>query len=511
MMAFLQLLEPGQTPDLHDPSKGVVVGIDLGTTHSVVAVVKDGKPQVLSFEDQGPLVPSILYAAQENLKVGEATGEKLSSTKRLMGRGPQDPICSQFPQLISGEGIRLQLGKHTLTPVEVASHILSHLREQVEKTLTLPLEAAVITVPAYFDEAARVATKQAAALAGIKVLRLMNEPTAAALAYGLQTGVEGIYAIYDFGGGTFDLSLLKLEEGIFQVLGTGGDLNLGGDDIDHALVEQLNLPSLKKARSLKEYLSDHDNDEGVTRADLESCAMPFVKRTVAITKEVLQTANLSPQDIQGIVLVGGMTRMPLVRREVEAFFGKKPLWDMDPDQAVALGAALSAHGLRHGSETLLLDVTPLSLGLETMGGLVEKLIPRNAPLPALASQEFTTHQDGQGGMVIHVVQGEREFVSDCRSLARFELRGLPPMPAGAARIRIDFAVDAEGLLTVSAIEKTTGLSQHVEVHPSYGLDEKTLADAILESQRYGREDIKRRLKVEEELKKQTFSIESTDD
>ena len=239
--------------------------------------------------------------------------------------------------------------------------------------------------------------------------------------------------------------------------------------------------------------------------------MPFVKRTVAITKEVLQTANLSPQDIQGIVLVGGMTRMPLVRREVEAFFGKKPLWDMDPDQAVALGAALSAHGLRHGSETLLLDVTPLSLGLETMGGLVEKLIPRNAPLPALASQEFTTHQDGQGGMVIHVVQGEREFVSDCRSLARFELRGLPPMPAGAARIRIDFAVDAEGLLTVSAIEKTTGLSQHVEVHPSYGLDEKTLADAILESQRYGREDIKRRLKVEEELKKQTFSIESTDD
>jgi molecular chaperone HscA len=506
MMAFLQLLEPGQTPDPHGPSEGVVIGIDLGTTHSVVAVVKDGKPQVLSFEDKGPLVPSILYATQESLKIGETTGEKLSSTKRLMGRGPQDPICSQFPQLISGEGIRLQLGDHALTPVEVAAHILSYLREQVEQTLSLPLEAAVITVPAYFDEAARVATKQAAALAGIKILRLINEPTAAALAYGLQTGAEGIYAIYDFGGGTFDLSLLKLEQGIFQVLGTGGDLNLGGDDVDHALAEQLNLPSLKKARILKEYLTDQDSYEGITRADLESCAMPFVKRTVAITKEVLRTAILSPQDIQGVVLVGGMTRMPLVRREVEAFFGKKPLWDMDPDQAVALGAALSAHGLRHGSETLLLDVTPLSLGLETMGGLVEKLIPRNAPLPALASQEFTTHQDGQGGIIIHVVQGEREFVSDCRSLARFELKGLPSLPAGAARIRIDFAVDGEGLLTVSALEKTTGLSQHVEVRPSYGLDEKTLVDMILESQKCGREDIKRRLKVEEDLKKQTLSI-----
>lgn len=500
---LLQLVEPGQTLDPHTPS-GAVVGIDLGTTYSVAAVVKNGKPHVLSFENEGSLIPSILSIYEDGFKVGESSAEMLSSTKRLMGKDSTDPICSQFPQLLAGEGLRLSLGTHFLTPIEVASHILSHLRKQIEKVLEMPLEAAVITVPAYFDEAARVATKQAAALAGIKVLRLINEPTAAALAYGLETGVEGIYAVYDWGGGTFDLSLLKLERGVFQVLATGGDLNLGGDDIDHALFNAFQLPDLRTARNLKEALSVESSFEGMTREDFEAIATPFVSRTLSITREVLAEAKLTVKNLNGVVLVGGMTRTPLVYQEVGTFFKKKPLCDIDADHAVALGAALSAHALRYGSDTLLLDVTPLSLGLETMGGLVEKIIPRNTPLPALASEEFTTHQDGQSGMIIHIVQGEREFVEDCRSLARFELKGLPSLPAGVARVRVDFAVDGEGLLTVSALEKTTGLSQHIEVRPSYGLDDTKLSQMILESQKHGREDIKQRLETEERLKENSF-------
>lgn len=482
----LQLVEPGQTPDPHSVPKGITVGIDLGTTHSVVAYVQKGKPQVIPFEGGGALLHSTLTLTEEGFKVGDISKDTLSSTKRLMGRE---------------KDLRLSLGSHQLSAVEVASHILMHVKNQVEKTLGCPLEAAVITVPAYFDEAARVATKQAAALAGIKVLRLINEPTAAALAYGLETGAEGIYAIYDFGGGTFDISLLKLKGKVFQVLGTGGDLNLGGDDIDHALLSHHQLSDLRKARFLKERLSQEKVCEGVARETLEALAAPFVENTLKITQEVLRDSKISLDEIQGVVLVGGMTRMPLVTQEVTNFFGKNLLCEIDPDQTVALGAALAAHGLKHGSDTLLLDLTPLSLGLETMGGLVEKIIPRNTPLPALASQDFTTHEDGQGGMIIHVLQGEREFVSDCLSLAKFELKGLPPLSAGAARVRVDFSVDVEGLLTVSAFEKTTGISQHIEVRPSSGLDEKTISQMVIESQKFGKEDIEKRLQAEENLKK----------
>lgn len=481
---LLQLVEPGQTPVPHASTDGMVIGIDLGTTHSVAAYVQDGKPHVFAFEGENPLIPSTLSETEEGFKVGGVDREALMSTKRLMGRE---------------NGLRLSLGSHRLTPVEVASHILFHVKQCVEKTFSARLEAAVITVPAYFDESARVATKQAAALAGIKVLRLINEPTAAALAYGLETEAEGIYAIYDFGGGTFDISLLKLTEGVFQVLGTGGDLNLGGDDIDQSLLSHFQLSNLWEARLLKERLSVEHSYGEITREDLEVLATPFVKKTLKIAQDVLKESGLSLKEIKGVVLVGGMTRMPLVKDEVENFFGTVPLCNIDPDQAVALGAALVAHGLTHGSGALLLDVTPLSLGLETMGGLIEKIIPRNTPLPALASQDFTTHEDGQSGMIIHVVQGEREFVSDCLSLARFELKGLPALNAGAARVRVDFSVDVEGLLTVSAFEKTTGLSQHVEVQPSNGLDEQTLAQIILESQKFGKEDIQNRVQAEESL------------
>ncbi len=474
---LLQITEPGSP---RPPPVGLVVGIDLGTTHCVVAHVKEGKPHVFGFEGEGPLVPSLLTLEDEKLQVGVDLGKTLSSTKRLMGEGAK----------------KLPLGDYSFTPVEVAGKILEHLKSLIERIG--PLTAAVITVPAYFDEAARVATKQAAALAGIKVLRLLNEPTAAALAYGLETGAEGIYAVYDLGGGTFDISLLKLEKGVFQVLSTGGDLQLGGDDIDDVLAVSKGL-SRKQARKIKEQLTSCEEWEGVHRSELEAIADPFVRKTLTISQDVLQAAGLSPEAVQGVVLVGGMTRMPCVQAQVEAFFKKPPLMDINPDEAVALGAALSADGLTHGSKTLLLDVTPLSLGLETAGGLIEKILPRNTPLPALASEEFTTQADGQGGMVIHVLQGEREFVQDCRSLACFELKGLPALPAGAVRVRVDFAIDVEGLLTVTAVEKTTGLSHHIEVRPSYGLDGKTLEKMLKESQRFGKEDVQNRVKTEETL------------
>lgn len=517
MVHLLQLREPGQTPDPHDGVATIAIGIDLGTTHSVAAVVINGTPHVLNLDEGQALIPSIV-SYNQGVCVGRVAtqfGCPLSSTKRLMGRGCQDAIISCVPHAMTvDDQVVLRRGDGTyVTPVEVAADILRHIRTQAEDFLESPITDAVITVPAYFDEGARNATKDAARLAGLNVLRLINEPTAAALAYGLDRGLEGIYAIYDWGGGTFDISLLRLQKGVFQVLSTGGDVTLGGDDVDHALLAYLGESDFKYLpliRQAKEALSEQDTaiflmgnqSHTLTRQDVEAAAHSLVAKTLEISARVLKDAGVTPNQIQGVVFVGGSTRMPLVRSAVKDFFGQDPLSDIDPDQAVALGAALQAHGLTSGSGNLLLDVNPLSLGLETYGGLVEKLIPRNSPLPAHASEEFTTFEDGQTALAVHIVQGERELVEDCRSLARFELSGIPPLPAGIARIKIDFMVDADGLLTVAATEMRTGLKQHIEVKPSYGLDMDQMALMLEDSLKNGRADMERRLLQEAKVEGQ---------